>query len=322
MTGGRARPRVALVATGGTIASRREADGASRPSLGGDSLLDALGDTGLAIEPVDLMAKDSSSLTAADMQAVSTKVGALLADPDLAGVVVLHGTDAMEETALLVQLQNQPARPVVFTGAQFTADHPEADGPGNLAAALRLAGGLVGREDAAGRGVLLAFGGRVLPAWSLYKRSADAPDAFRQSLPQDNPREAALPGDVGALRVDIVAIHPGCDGALVEASLAAGADGIVLAALGSGNATPAVVEAVGRAQARGVPVVVSSRVPEGRLVASYGGGGGGHDLAGAGAIHSAELRPGQARILLLAHLAAGTPRDALRAAFAARVKSA
>ena len=313
------KPRVALIATGGTIASRREADGASRPSLGGDSLLDALGETGLAIEPVDLMAKDSSSLTAADMQAVSTKVGALLADPDLAGVVVLHGTDAMEETALLVQLQNQPARPVVFTGAQFTADHPEADGPGNLAAALRLAGGLDG--GGAGRGVLLAFGGRVLPAWSLYKRSADAPDAFRQSLPQDNPREAPLPGDIGALRVDIVSIHPGCDGALVEASLAAGAAGIVLAALGSGNATQAVVEAVGRAHARGVPVVVSSRVPEGRLVASYGGGGGGHDLAGAGAIHSAELRPGQARILLLAHLAAGTPRDALRAAFAARAKA-
>lgn len=63
-----------------------------------------------------------------------------------------------------------------------------------------------------------------------------------------------------------------------------------------------------RCAERGVPVVVSSRVPEGRLVASYGGGGGGHDLVAAGAVHSSTLRPGQARILLAALLAGKAPR--------------
>lgn len=72
----------------------------------------------------------------------------------------------------------------------------------------------------------------------------------------------------------------------------------MLAALGSGNANPGIAVAVKRCAERGVPVVVSSRVPEGLLVASYGGGGGGHDLVAAGAIHSSTLRPGQARILL------------------------
>ena len=96
----------------------------------------------------------------------------------------------------------------------------------------------------------------------------------------------------------------------------AGADGIVLAALGSGNANPRLVEAVRRCADVGVPVVVSSRVPDGLLVSSYGGGGGGHDLAEAGAIHSSTLRPGQARILLAALVASGAAPQLIRQAFA------
>ncbi len=117
------------------------------------------------------------------------------------------------------------------------------------------------------------------------------------------------------MRVDIVALYPGCDGNLIDACLNTGADGLVLSALGSGNATPLVVEAVSRCTERQVPVVVSSRVPEGRLVASYGGGGGGHDLEKVGALHSAVLRPGQARILLMCLIAGKASRADIKAAF-------
>ncbi|MGN6773860.1 MAG: asparaginase, partial [Rhizobium sp.] len=72
----------------------------------------------------------------------------------------------------------------------------------------------------------------------------------------------------------------------------------------------------------GVPVVVSSRVPDGLLVSSYGGGGGGHDLAGAGAIHSSTLRPGQARILLAALVASGATAEAIEHMFADFVSDA
>jgi L-asparaginase len=123
------------------------------------------------------------------------------------------------------------------------------------------------------------------------------------------------------LRVDIIAIHPGCDGALIDASLSVGAQGIVLAALGSGNATPSVVDAVRRCSQRNVPVVISSRVPQGRLTSTYGGGGGGHDLAQAGAIHSANLRPGQARILLTALLAAQATAGSITDAFSESVRA-
>ncbi|CVI22438.1 putative L-asparaginase [Agrobacterium fabacearum CFBP 5771] len=311
MSGHGEAPLVAVIATGGTIASRRGADGASTPSLSGEDLLALVPQINARLKPVDLMAKDSSSLTLADMQRISDAVGVELNDPAVTGVVVLHGTDAMEESSLLVHLQHAITKPVVFTGAQFTADHPNADGPSNLAAAIETALDQTNAE----RGVLLSFGGRCLPAWGLYKLSADAADAFRSARPAAHAAALELAVPLADLRVDIVAIYPGCDAAHIEASLQAGADGVVLAALGSGNANPGIAVAVKRCAERGVPVVVSSRVPEGLLVASYGGGGGGHDLVAAGAIHSSTLRPGQARILLAALIAANSPAEKIVSAF-------
>lgn len=161
MSGHGEAPLVAVIATGGTIASRRGADGASTPSLSGEDLLALVPQINARLKPVDLMAKDSSSLTLADIQRISDAVGVELNDPAVTGVVVLHGTDAMEESSLLVHLQHATTKPVVFTGAQFTADHPNADGPSNLAAAIETALDQTNAE----RGVLLSFGGRCLPAW-------------------------------------------------------------------------------------------------------------------------------------------------------------
>ena len=293
-------PLIAVIATGGTIASRRDADGSSTPDLDGQALLARLqGLPPVRLRPIDLFARDSSTLGLEEMQAISNTVGQQLADPDVAGIVILHGTDSMEETSLLVSLQHRARCPVVFTGAQFTDDHPDADGPANMAAAIR-------KALSPKAGVHLVFGGRDMAVWGICKHSADQPDAFRPcGTDAFGPENVHLPASVTGLRVDLVAIAPGGDDLHIRASLAAGAQGIVLVALGSGNATPAVVAAVRDCVAAGVPVVTSSRVPQGRLTPSYGGGGGGHDLQGAGALHAARLRPGQARILLAALLASG-----------------
>jgi L-asparaginase len=256
------------------------------------------------------MAKDSASLTLSDMQRISGAVGSCLKDRDVDGIVVLHGTDAMEETALLVHLQRRISKPVVFTGAQFTADHPQADGPENLATAIRLACDPANAD----KGVLIAFGGRIVPAWGAYKFNSDSADAFRSARMMQI-QSPTLPAPVGERRIDTIAIYPGCDALHIEASIAAGASGIVLAALGSGNTTPCVVEAVRECSRRNIPVAVSSRVPEGLLTPGYGGGGGGYDLGEAGAIHAHTLRPGQARILLAALIASGSSKDAMVHAF-------
>ncbi len=305
-----AKPSIMVIATGGTIASKRGEDGASTPVLTGEDLLEFVPGLEAELRPVDLMAKDSASLTLSDMQRISDAVGSVLQDDDVDGVVVLHGTDAMEETALLVHLQRRISKPVIFTGAQFTADHPQADGPENLAAAIQLAC----NPASADKGVLIAFGGRIVPAWGAYKFSSDSTDAFR-SARMIQIQSPVLPAPVGDRRIDTIALYPGCDALHIEASIAADASGVVLAALGSGNTTPCVVEAVRECTCRNIPVAVSSRVPEGLLTPGYGGGGGGYDLGEAGAMHAHTLRPGQARILLAALIASGSSKDAMIHAF-------
>lgn len=305
-----ATPSIALITTGGTIASKRGENGASTPVLSGGDLMGLVPGAEAKLRAVNLMAKDSASLTLSDMQRISSAVEAELEDGAVDGIIVLHGTDAMEETALLVQLQCRIGKPVIFTGAQFTADHPDADGPENIATAIRLASDPSNAE----KGVQIAFGGRIIPAWGAYKFSSDNGDAFRSARPLIV-QSPVLPVPVGDRRIDLIAIYPGCDALHIEASIAAGASGIVLAALGSGNATPCIVEAVRECTRRNIPIVVSSRVPEGQLVPGYGGGGGGYDLGEAGAMHASTLRPGQARILLAALIASGSTREAMVQAF-------
>ena len=305
-------PLIAVIATGGTIASTTTASGATTPSLGADALLEGTAAQGAELRAVNLMAVDSSSLTLADMQSISDEVRRQVEDDEVSAVIVLHGTDSMEETSLLTDLQLESDTPVVFTGSQFTAESESPDGPANVAAALAAALDPKNR----GRGVLIAFGGRLLKAWGLTKASADRADAFR-SVTDKPARRLHLPAPVAGMRVDTVAVSPGADATHLHASLEAGVQGIVLVGLGSGNASQSVVSAAWECQASDIPLVVSSRVPFGVLKASYGGGGGGHDLAVVGAIHAAVLRAGQARILLAALIANEATSEEIAAAFAA-----
>jgi L-asparaginase len=219
----------------------------------------------------------------------------------------------MEESAYLADLVHDDPRPVVFTGAQRPFDSPAPDGPANLAAALRVAASPLSR----GLGVLLCFDGLVFGARGVRKvetlRSAAFAAPGRGPLlrvTEDSvvplasaPRPPALPLDLDAElpRVDVVACYLGADAALLHAAVAAGAAGIVLEAFGAGNVPPAVAEAAGELVARGIPVLVCSRVPSGPVAPLYAGGGA--SLARAGALFAGDLSPWQARLLLAAALA-------------------
>lgn len=277
---------IALLTTGGTIASSRGSDGISRPGSARFDIADK-------VVTRELMSKDSSSFDFADMDAIVAAVFDALADPACSGVVVLHGTDTMEETALLVDLFHGDPRPVVFTGAQRTADHDAPDGPSNVAASLAAVSDPVN----AGRGVLVAFGGKVLPARGLTKWHTSDLNAFTSS---GEPRVVLPRTDIAGVRVDIVALYPGADAVAIDAFVAAGTQGIVLEATGSGNTNEQIVAAV---KSCGVPVVVTTRVPVGAIEPTYGGGGGGADLVDAGAVFSPLLRAGQARVLLAVQIA-------------------
>ena len=295
-------PRLVVVTTGGTIATSADSEGVLRPVHGGAELV-----AGFDAQVVDLFTLDSSELTPAEWLRIGAAVSA--AAQGAGGVVVTHGTDSMEETALWLELTYDGVAPVVVTGAALSADAPDADGPGNLRDALTVAASPLARE----LGVLICFAGAVLPALGTTK--VGGPGLFGGRPPVGEVRDGAfvVTGDkqrayLGAAtevpRVDIVAAYPGADGTAIDAFADAGSRGLVVEAMGAGNAGTPIVEAVRRACARGIAVTVTTRVPGGRTAAAYGPG---HDLVAAGAVMVPTLPSSQARVLLMAALSMGLP---------------
>lgn len=317
-------PHVVICTTGGTITASTGPGGvvtaggsgaATEAVLAG--LLEVLPAT-IRVSARAVLDGDSSAFGPAEWDAIADAVADVLADPGVAGVVVTHGTDTLEETAMALDLLHDDPRPVAVTGAQRAADHPEADGPANLLDAVLLAADPVSRD----LGVLVVMGRAILQARGVRKWHTTDPVGFARNAP-DVPVEG-LPAELerpvlperprfADARVDVVACPPGADAAALRACVDAGARGLVLEGLGSGNLPPLVAEAV-RALAADRPdvvVTVSSRVPRGEATATYGGRGGGAELAPRGVLTCGYLRSGQARVLLAGLLAcAGDGPDA------------
>jgi L-asparaginase len=242
------------------------------------------------------------------------------------GVVVTHGTDTLEETALLCDLVHGGDTPVVLTGAIRPASATGADGPANLLDAVRAAGD----PATAGLGAIVAFAGELHAAREVRKTDSVSPRAF--SSPRTGPlgrvsetrvevwsapaRQPPLPVAQLDARVEVVSAGLGSDGALVEAALAAGVDGLVAVLLGAGHAPPAFLAACSAAAAE-VPVVACVRPAAGRILrGTYGFEGAERDVRAAGLILAPALSPAAARIALMACLGAGYSRVSTAAAFA------
>lgn len=319
---------IQLLGTGGTIASR---GGGSTGSVATDTAADLsrsqYGE--LTVSARDILTTGSYRLTLGELRAIAAATRDALEDHGNDGVVVTHGTDTLEETAFLLELVHDSPKSVVLTGAQQPADSPSPDGPRNVEEAV-LAAASPGLR---GSGVLISFDGTVRSARGARKAHTTASNPFQggaevahmagsglvvTARPVRRPALPLPPAAFDTTRVEIITAHTGATPDLFDFAVRSGAQAVVLAGSGVGNAGPGFAEAVARAVEAGCAVVLSTRAPWGPVVPLYGNGGG-TDLVAAGAVPSGDLNPLQARVLAALLLSLGTSAAEFPGAFTAHL---
>lgn len=310
-------PVVRLIATGGTIAMKIDpVKKAPVPAISGEDLVATVPEIAQVahVEVENLSNVPSDYMDPDRWVQLQKSVTQALARPEVAGVIVSHGTDTLEETAWFLDLTVDGPKPIVLIGAQRNASERDFDGPRNLLNAARICVD----AGARGKGSMIALNNNVNAARDAVKTHTSDVDTFKSGdlgflgyadydrvvwyrAPTRRQHVALRPLGEGQHlpRVDIVPMYGGADGTFVRAALAAGAKGLVIQALGWGNMNVPMFQAVKEAIAKGIPVVISTRVWTGRVLPNYGFEGGGKTLQQAGAVFADDLSPQKARILLM-----------------------
>lgn len=308
------KPNVVILATGGTIAGAA-ATGTQAGYTSGAVTIDAM----LAAVPgikdmANIKGEQISNVGSQDisfdiMLKLAKRINELLPNNDVDGIVVTHGTDTMEETAFFLNLVVKSDKPVVMVGSMRPSTAVSADGPLNLYNAV----GVAIDPKARGRGVMVMMNDWIHGAHSLTKTSTTAIQTFMSPLrglvgissygkndfyntpywKHTTGSEFNIANVAKLPRVDIVFACADMSPDLIDASVANGAKGIVIAGVGNGNMNKASLDAAARAAKKGVIVVRSSRVATGTV---------GRNVEvnddELGFVASDELNPQKARILL------------------------
>jgi L-asparaginase len=307
-------PQVVVLATGGTIAGAAASDvqaGYTSGQVGVEQLLAAVPQ---AKKLATMRGEQIANIGSQDMNdevwlKLARRVNEIAAMPDVAGIVITHGTDTIEETGYFLNLVVKTRKPVVMTAAMRPSTALSADGPLNFYNAVAVAA----NPQAAGRGVLVVVNDWIHGASSLTKTSTTAVQTFLSPLRGligtvaygeveffrgpvgRNTVDSAfsLDGVTALPRVDIVMAHANMDGAMIDAAVAAGAKGVVIAGVGNGNMTAAALNALAAQAKKGVVCVRASRVTTGHVGRNVE-----VDDGKLGLVASMDLNPQKARVLL------------------------
>ncbi|HQT95171.1 MAG TPA: asparaginase [Thermoanaerobaculaceae bacterium] len=281
-------PHVTILATGGTIAGTAATStatvGYKAATIGVEALIAAVPELAKVarVSGEQVFQIASENMTPAHWLILARRVNELLARPDVAGVVITHGTDTLEETAYFLDLVVKSAKPVVLVGAMRPATAISADGPMNLFNAVALAAS----PEAVGRGVMVCMNDRIDAARDVTKTSTVALDTFRSPelgilgvMERGRPvfyrtttraHTTATEFDVSNLKelpnVGIALAYAGSGRVAIDALVAAGVKGIVNAGVGDGSLSLEAKAALVEARKRGIIVVRASRIPGGPVV--------------------------------------------------------
>jgi len=279
-------PNVVVLATGGTIAGAAASDvqaGYSSGQVGVEQLLAAVPQ---ARKLANLRGEQIANIGSQDMNdevwiKLATRINELVAQPDVTGVVVTHGTDTIEETAYFLNLVVHSNKPVVLTASMRPSTALSADGPLNYYNAVAVAA----NKNATGRGVMVVVNDWIHGASSLTKTSTTAVQTFLSPLSgllgtvaygkvewfrgpvgkNTVSSEFSVDKNTVLPRVDVIMATENMDGALINAAAAAGAKGIVIAGVGNGNMTKTALDALAAQAKNGIVAVRSTRVTTGEV---------------------------------------------------------
>ncbi len=283
------KAHIAILATGGTIASRG-ADSLALTDYGSNAGISPVAIQSLiaAVPEIEQFAQisgeqviniASSKLGIGDWLKLAKRTNELLASKDINGVVITHGTDTLEETAYFLNLVVKSDKPVVLVGSMRPSTGLSADGPLNLVNAVALAASLEAKD----KGVMVCMNDQISSAFGVTKTHSTnvatfhCPDTgflgymqnskpfFISSLQKKHTYQTEF--DVANLtelpRVDVNYTTLGSDGLFIDAAVLAGAKGIVNAGLGHANVPDDAMESLVKAREKGVAIVVGSRVGTG-----------------------------------------------------------
>ncbi len=307
-------PSIVVLATGGTIAGAAASDvqaGYTSGQVGVEQLLAAVPQ---AKKLANLRGEQISNIGSQDMNdevwlKLAKRIAELTSKSDVDGVVITHGTDTIEETAYFLNLVVRTRKPIVLTAAMRPSTALSADGPLNFYNAVAVAA----NKDAEGRGVLVVINDWIHGAASLTKTSTTAVQTFLSPVSgligtvaygttewyrgpvgkNTQNSEFNIESITSLPRVDIIMAYENMDGKLIDAAVAAGAKGIVIAGVGNGNMTAAALETLAAQARKGIVCVRSSRVATGQVGRSVE-----VDDDKYGLVASLGLNPQKARVLL------------------------
>ena len=274
------KPQLLILTTGGTIASRSDA-----PLMPGDDLVQAVPELSnhadVRVEEFSVIG--SSKMTPEHWLGLAKRVNAVFSEiPELKGIVITHGTDTLEETAYFLNLTVKSSRPVVLVGSMRSSTEVSADGPANLINAVRVAV----HEDASGKGVLVVLNEDISAARDVWKTDNRRVHTFRASnlghigsVDPDGvrfyhqplqPHTASTEFDISSIRalptVIMMTDYSGLDASIVRDILDRKVDGVVVRTFAGGRMSEGMLEGLEASAETDLPIVVSSRVPGGRIV--------------------------------------------------------
>lgn len=316
--------KVLLIATGGTIAMRKDQNGKAVPAVSGFDLLESLPSlrNQTQWEIVDFSNIASCNMSPERMLDLARIIETNMEDSSIKGVIVTHGTDTLEETAYFLDLTIRDTRPIILTASQRDASEWDSDGPRNLRNAMLIAKD----EQAVGRGVIIALNEEIHAARDVRKLHTSHVEAFNSGESGalggiDNEEviwyrkpEPSVKFEIPKrlANVAICKVFTGMSPYILECLLNTNIEGLVIEAFGRGNLPPELMDTIHKFIARKIPVVITSRCLFGRTAPTYGYPGGGADLERTGAWFASDLSTEKVRLLMNIALGIGIEPQELK----------